>query len=103
MEEILHFSVLISLQTRILVTHGLTYLPDCDRIIVMHEGQIMESGTYDELMVKDGKLKEIMKSLEYGSSASECIPITFLFLYIFCKKISVFLTNKKNHAISLPR
>ena len=56
------------LQTRILVTHGLTHLPDCDRVIVMHEGQIIESGTYDELMVKDGKLKEMSKSQENGSS-----------------------------------
>ena len=56
------------LQTWILVTHGLTHLPDCDRIIVMHEGQIIESGTYDELMVKDGKLKEMSKSQENGSS-----------------------------------
>ena len=91
MEGTLHFSGLISLQTRILVTHGLTHLPDCDRVIVMHEGQIIESGTYDELMVKDGKLKEIMKSLENGSSASECIPITFLFLKISRKTFFRFL------------
>ena len=56
------------LQTRILVTHGLTHLPDCDRIIVMQDGQIIESGTYNELMMKDGKLAEMVKSQQNGSS-----------------------------------
>ena len=78
------------MQTRILVTHGLTHLPDCDRIIVMHEGQIIESGTYDELMVKDGKLKEIMKSQENASS--EGIPVILCSYY---KKIHLKLVYLK--------
>ena len=55
-------------QTRILVTHGLTHLPDCDKIIVMHDGQIIESGTYNELIMLDGKLAEMVKSQESSSS-----------------------------------
>ena len=73
---LLHHLVLISFQTQILVTHGLIHLPDCDRIIVMDDGHILESGTYDELMVKDGKLKEMMKSQTNGSS--EGIPMIYL-------------------------
>ena len=89
MEGIVHFSGFISLQTRILVTHGLTHLPDCDRVIVMHEGQIVESGTYDELMVNDGKLKEIMKSQENASSEG---------IYSCDFHVLIIKTNTKNHA-----
>ena len=64
----LYSNICHKLQTRILVTHGLTHLPDCDRVIVMHDGQIIESGNYDELMLKDGQLKEMKKSQENGSS-----------------------------------
>ena len=35
----------------------------------MHDGQILESGIYDELMVKDGKLKEMVKSQENENSS----------------------------------
>ena len=52
----------ITFQTRVLVTHGLAHLPQCDTILVMSEGEIVEIGTYDELMAKDGKLTEIIKS-----------------------------------------
>ena len=44
------------------MTHGLAHLLQCDTIVVMSEGQIEEMGTYDELMAKDGKLAEIVKS-----------------------------------------
>ena len=43
------------------MTHGLAYLPQCDKIVVMSEGEIEEMGTYDELMAKDGKLTEMIK------------------------------------------
>ena len=37
------------LQVRILVTHGIGFLPQCDVIVVMADGQITEVGTYTEL------------------------------------------------------
>ncbi|GLE08118.1 hypothetical protein PINS_up019080 [Pythium insidiosum] len=38
----------------LLVTHGLTFLNQCDRVIVLERGVIVESGTYDTLMAKPG-------------------------------------------------
>ena len=57
----------IFFQTRLLATHGLAHLPQCDKIVVMDEvvmdeGRIVEMGIYDELMEKEGKLAEIIKS-----------------------------------------
>ena len=41
---------LLKNKTRILVTHGVKYLPVVDRIVVMKEGRITEMGTYRQLL-----------------------------------------------------
>ncbi len=50
---------------RILVTHGLGFLPQCDKIIVMVEGKITEVGTYEELLEQDQAFAEYLRN--YGS------------------------------------
>ncbi|KAG7388147.1 ATP-binding cassette sub- C member 8 [Phytophthora pseudosyringae] len=40
----------------VLVTHGLTFLSECDKIVVLENGMIVEDGTYKVLMAKDGGL-----------------------------------------------
>ena len=38
-------------KTRVLCTHALQYLKDCDRVVVMHEGKITHGpATFDELV-----------------------------------------------------
>ena len=49
------------LQTRVLVTHGLSYLPKVDHIIVVVEGRVSESGTYQELLNKQGAFADVLK------------------------------------------
>ena len=39
-------------------------------IVIMNEGEIVEMGTYDELMAKDGKLTEIVKSQNNSSDGN---------------------------------
>jgi ABC-type multidrug transport system fused ATPase/permease subunit len=51
-------------KTRILVTNALHFLPRCDRIYVIHDGTIAESGTYDELISKPGGLLVQMGAVE---------------------------------------
>ena len=48
-------------QVRILVTHGLGFLPQCDRIVVMDDGKITEVGTYPELMDNKGAFAELIR------------------------------------------
>ncbi len=40
--------------TRIVIAHRLSTIMNCNKIIVMDQGRIVESGTYQELMDKDG-------------------------------------------------
>ncbi|MGD6967633.1 thiol reductant ABC exporter subunit CydC [Rossellomorea vietnamensis] len=52
--------------TLVLVSHRLTGLEKMDQIIVMDKGQIVETGTFDELMSKQGyffAMKEIERSV----------------------------------------
>uniref|UniRef100_A0A8K9WWA5 ABC-type glutathione-S-conjugate transporter n=1 Tax=Oncorhynchus mykiss TaxID=8022 RepID=A0A8K9WWA5_ONCMY len=48
-------------QTRVLVTHGLSFLPQADLILVMVEGEITEMGSYLELMARDGAFAEFIR------------------------------------------
>jgi len=47
-------------KTRLLVTHGITYLPQVDHIIVLKDGEISEEGTYKELMAKKGAFADFL-------------------------------------------
>lgn len=51
---------LIGNKTRILVTHGVTYLPQTDQIIVLKDGCVSENGTYQGLLNRKGDFAEFM-------------------------------------------
>ncbi len=40
--------------TRIVIAHRLSTIRQCDRIIVLEKGKIIEDGNYEELMEKNG-------------------------------------------------
>ena len=42
-------------KTRILVTHGISFLPLVHQIVVMKDGKISEIGTYHQLLANKGK------------------------------------------------
>ncbi|XP_043350056.1 multidrug resistance-associated protein 1 isoform X3 [Dermochelys coriacea] len=49
-------------KTRVLVTHGVSYLPLMDTIIVMTDGKISEMGSYQELLKQDGAFAEFLRT-----------------------------------------
>ncbi|KAF9120571.1 hypothetical protein BGW39_011263 [Mortierella sp. 14UC] len=49
-------------KTRVLVTHQLHVLPQVDYIICMKDGEIVERGTFHELMGNDGEFASLMKA-----------------------------------------
>ena len=43
-----------------MVTHGITFLPQTDKIIVLKDGVISEAGSYKELLDKVGDFAEFL-------------------------------------------
>ncbi|XP_021347158.1 multidrug resistance-associated protein 1-like [Mizuhopecten yessoensis] len=55
-------------KTRILVTHGVHWLPNVDRIIVMDGGQISEIGTYEELLQHNGPFAHFLQTFLFNDN-----------------------------------
>ncbi len=47
--------------TRIVVAHRLSTIKNCDRIVVIEDGQIVEDGSFDDLSSKNGIFSELVK------------------------------------------
>ena len=47
--------------TRIVIAHRLSTIRHCDRIIVLDKGKIVEDGTYEELLKRNGYFSELVK------------------------------------------
>jgi len=47
--------------TQIIVAHRLSTIRNCDKIVVMDEGKIVETGTFDELANKEGLFADLIK------------------------------------------
>ncbi len=47
--------------TRIVIAHRLSTIRNCDRILVLDKGRIIEDGTYDRLIAKNGFFAELVE------------------------------------------
>ena len=47
--------------TRIVIAHRLSTIKDCDRIIMIDDGNVAEMGTYEQLMAKNGKFAQMVE------------------------------------------
>ena len=46
--------------TRLVIAHRLSTIRNCDRILVLDAGKIVEDGTYDELVERGGSFAELV-------------------------------------------
>ncbi|EGT35163.1 hypothetical protein CAEBREN_19130 [Caenorhabditis brenneri] len=53
-------------KTRVLVTHNLVYLKNCDKIVVMEDGKIKSYGTFEEITENDSELLKKFDLEEMG-------------------------------------
>ena len=66
---------LLRRKTRVLVTHGVGFLPEVDRIVVMKEGRVSEQGTYRELLDREGEFSHFLVQYLAGNVATSLSPI----------------------------
>ena len=59
--------------TRIVIAHRLSTIKNCDRILVLDKGKIIEDGTYAELIARDGLFAELVarQRLDAPAEAAE--------------------------------
>lgn len=50
------------LQTRLLVTHGISFLPQVDMIFVFKDGHLSESGSFQQLLDHAAAFSEFLKT-----------------------------------------
>ncbi|XP_048588131.1 multidrug resistance-associated protein 1 [Nematostella vectensis] len=62
-------------KTRVLVTHGISFLPQVDQIVVLQNGRISEIGTYAELQANQGAFAEFLKMYAAEHKDKEEEPI----------------------------
>ncbi|CAF4534461.1 unnamed protein product [Rotaria magnacalcarata] len=54
---------LLNGKTRLLVTHGISHLSKCDDIIVVSQGEIIDHGSYNDLMIRSNILQDFVHSV----------------------------------------
>lgn len=69
-------------QTRLLVTHGVGFLPYVDTIVVLVDGQISEIGSYQQLLDHDGAFAQFLKNylseeMEKENAGGEELTVLF--------------------------
>ena len=60
-------------RTTIIIAHRLSTIRDADRIIVLNEGEMVETGTHNELLQKTGLYRQLVSKQLGGSGVEELI------------------------------
>jgi subfamily B ATP-binding cassette protein MsbA len=50
---------LMKTRTTVAIAHRLSTIKHADEIVVLHEGEIVERGSHEELLTKDGYYKKL--------------------------------------------
>ncbi|XP_071968860.1 ATP-binding cassette sub-family C member 3 isoform X2 [Engystomops pustulosus] len=58
-------------KTRLLVTHGISFLPQVDHIVVIVDGKVSETGSYQELLAQNGAFAEFLRNYSFDDNIEE--------------------------------
>lgn len=58
-------------KTRVLVTHGIGFLPQVDHIVVIVDGKVTEMGSYQELLKQNGAFAEFLRNYSFDDHVEE--------------------------------
>ena len=58
-------------RTTFVIAHRLATIRDADRILVFHEGRIVETGTFDQLVAEGGRFAELARAQFMAAQADE--------------------------------
>ncbi|XP_067914713.1 ATP-binding cassette sub-family C member 3 isoform X1 [Heterodontus francisci] len=64
-------------KTRMLVTHGISFLPQVDQIVVLVNGKVSEMGSYQELQAQNGAFAEFLRNYAQRDEVQEDEPTVF--------------------------
>lgn len=74
-----------------MVTHGIQWLPKVDNIIVLVNGKISESGTYEELINHAGSFAEFLETYLMDTDKGDVKGVNLLFSFLCQAFIFLFL------------
>jgi len=53
-------------RSTLVIAHRLSTVKNADKIIVLHQGKVVEVGTHDDLVKKDGRYAQLVKNQQFG-------------------------------------
>ncbi|KFZ64379.1 Canalicular multispecific organic anion transporter 2, partial [Antrostomus carolinensis] len=69
-------------KTRVLVTHGISFLPQVDHIVVLVDGKISEMGSYQDLLKQNKAFAEFLRNYALDEDIEEDEPTSTVLLFL---------------------
>ena len=60
-------------RTALVIAHRLSTVRNADTIVVLHKGQVRETGTHEELLARDGLYRKLFE-LQFGAEIARSAP-----------------------------
>ena len=95
-EKVIGPKGMLQKKTRILVTHGISFLPDTDYILVMKNGRIAEQGSYNQLIKQEGEFSNfILEQLKVANESESETDNEAIWKDLEANKGSEFVATQK--------